>query len=167
MKQGGKRAATILYPPPLTGKSQAKGRKQSGPPGVWNATAVTGTVIREMNFAAPPLWEVEPHIHFSNQRSHVTAEEGRAAAPEDRGRAEGVRSAVTRSNSTWENYPLPQFQTQKPDISWSEPVNMTGVNKTYNISYGVYPSTTLSVTIPTTNVTLQSLKIWDKLLHTV
>ncbi|CAJ0967503.1 unnamed protein product [Ranitomeya imitator] len=42
-------------------------------------------------------------------------------------------------------------------LSWSEPVNMTGVNKAYNISYGISPSTNLSVTSPTTNVTLQSL----------
>ncbi|CAJ0967512.1 unnamed protein product, partial [Ranitomeya imitator] len=42
-------------------------------------------------------------------------------------------------------------------LSWLEPVNMTGVNKSYNISYGIYPSTTLSVTSPTTSVTLQSL----------
>ncbi|CAJ0958541.1 unnamed protein product [Ranitomeya imitator] len=28
-------------------------------------------------YAAPPLWEVEPPIHFSNERSHVTAEEGK------------------------------------------------------------------------------------------
>ncbi|XP_077143241.1 receptor-type tyrosine-protein phosphatase beta-like [Ranitomeya variabilis] len=47
--------------------------------------------------------------------------------------------------------------TKNLSLSWLEPVNMTGVNKTYNISYGIYPSTTLSVTIPTTNVTLQSL----------
>ncbi|KAM4017399.1 receptor-type tyrosine-protein phosphatase eta-like [Anomaloglossus baeobatrachus] len=47
--------------------------------------------------------------------------------------------------------------TKNLTISWSEPVNMTGVNKTYNISYGISPSTNLSVTSPTTNVTLQSL----------
>ncbi|XP_075181473.1 receptor-type tyrosine-protein phosphatase eta-like [Anomaloglossus baeobatrachus] len=42
-------------------------------------------------------------------------------------------------------------------LSWMEPVNMAGVTKSYNISYGMSPSTTLSVTSPTTNVTLQSL----------
>ncbi|CAJ0967504.1 unnamed protein product [Ranitomeya imitator] len=47
--------------------------------------------------------------------------------------------------------------TKNLTLSWSEPVNMAGVNKTYNIRIGISPSTTLSVTSPTTNVTHQSL----------
>ncbi|XP_069594644.1 receptor-type tyrosine-protein phosphatase eta-like isoform X2 [Ranitomeya imitator] len=70
----------------------------------------------------------------------------------------------TSAPVTEATYPTPPgilsfttITTKNLTLSWSEPVNMTGVNKTYNISYGIYPSTTLSVTIPTTSVTLQSL----------
>ncbi|XP_077143239.1 uncharacterized protein LOC143806509 isoform X2 [Ranitomeya variabilis] len=55
------------------------------------------------------------------------------------------------------NLTIGMVGTKNLTLSWSVPVNMTGVNKSYNISYGIYPSTTLSVTSPTTNVTLQSL----------
>ncbi|XP_073434625.1 receptor-type tyrosine-protein phosphatase beta-like [Dendrobates tinctorius] len=70
----------------------------------------------------------------------------------------------TSAPVTEATYPTPPgtlssitITTKNLTLSWSEPVNMTGVNKTYNISYGIYPSATLSVTSPTTNVTLQSL----------
>ncbi|CAJ0916730.1 unnamed protein product [Ranitomeya imitator] len=39
-------------------------------------------------YAAPPLWEVERHIHHCNKRHHVTAHTGRAATL--RGSAEGA-----------------------------------------------------------------------------
>ncbi|CAJ0967505.1 unnamed protein product [Ranitomeya imitator] len=70
----------------------------------------------------------------------------------------------TSAPVTEATYPTPPgilsfttITTKNLTLSWSEPVNMTGVNKTYNISYGISPSTTLSVTSPTTSVTLQSL----------
>ncbi|KAM4017401.1 receptor-type tyrosine-protein phosphatase eta-like [Anomaloglossus baeobatrachus] len=49
------------------------------------------------------------------------------------------------------------LQTNDLTLSWLEPVDMTGVTKSYNIGYGISPSTTLSVTSTTTNVALQSL----------
>ncbi|XP_073514296.1 receptor-type tyrosine-protein phosphatase beta-like isoform X2 [Phyllobates terribilis] len=55
------------------------------------------------------------------------------------------------------NLTIGTFGTKNLTLSWLEPVNMAGVNKSYNISYGISPSTNLSVTSPTTNVTLQSL----------
>ncbi|XP_077143240.1 uncharacterized protein LOC143806509 isoform X3 [Ranitomeya variabilis] len=70
----------------------------------------------------------------------------------------------TSAPVTEATYPTPPgtlsfttIATKNLTLSWSEPVNMAGVNKTYNISYGIYPSTNLSVTSPTTSVTLQSL----------
>ncbi|CAJ0967502.1 unnamed protein product [Ranitomeya imitator] len=70
----------------------------------------------------------------------------------------------TSAPVTEATYPTPPgilsfttITTKNLTLSWSEPVNMTGVNKSYNISYAISPSTTLSVTNPTTSVTLQSL----------
>ncbi|XP_073514003.1 receptor-type tyrosine-protein phosphatase eta-like [Phyllobates terribilis] len=70
----------------------------------------------------------------------------------------------TSAPVTEATYPTPPgtlsfitITTKNLTLSWLEPVNMAGVNKTYNISYGISPSTNLSVTSLTTNVTLQSL----------
>ncbi|CAJ0967513.1 unnamed protein product, partial [Ranitomeya imitator] len=70
----------------------------------------------------------------------------------------------TSAPVTEATYPTPPgtlsfttITTKNLTLSWLEPVNMAGVNKIYNISYGISPSTTLSVTSPTTSVTLQSL----------
>ncbi|CAJ0927560.1 unnamed protein product, partial [Ranitomeya imitator] len=49
----------------------------------WGLSLVVG-IIRN-DYVAPPLWEVEPHIHFSNQRSHVTAEQWKNYSTEDCG----------------------------------------------------------------------------------
>ncbi|XP_040266273.1 receptor-type tyrosine-protein phosphatase eta-like [Bufo bufo] len=47
--------------------------------------------------------------------------------------------------------------TKNLTLSWTEPVNMIGVTKSYNISYGMFPSTNIIVTSNATNVTLQKL----------
>ncbi|XP_066439538.1 receptor-type tyrosine-protein phosphatase beta-like isoform X2 [Eleutherodactylus coqui] len=47
--------------------------------------------------------------------------------------------------------------TKDLTLSWLEPVNMSDVKKSYNISYGIFPLTNLSAESLTTNVTLQSL----------
>ncbi|XP_044126392.1 receptor-type tyrosine-protein phosphatase beta-like [Bufo gargarizans] len=49
------------------------------------------------------------------------------------------------------------IRTKNLTLSWTEPVNMTGVTKSYNISYGMFPSTNITVTSSATNVTLQKL----------
>ncbi|XP_056384175.1 receptor-type tyrosine-protein phosphatase beta-like [Hyla sarda] len=56
-----------------------------------------------------------------------------------------------------ENINFSSITTRNLTLSWSEPVNMTGVNKSYIITYGIFPSTNLTETSNTTNVTLQNL----------
>ncbi|XP_069823906.1 receptor-type tyrosine-protein phosphatase eta-like [Dendropsophus ebraccatus] len=71
----------------------------------------------------------------------------------------------TSAPVTEATYPTPPgniiFTTITPKtltFSWMEPVNMTGVNKSYNISYGIFSSSNITVTSSTTNVTtLQNL----------
>ncbi|XP_075139466.1 uncharacterized protein LOC142214420 [Leptodactylus fuscus] len=65
--------------------------------------------------------------------------------------------------STGATYPTPPENltfitvgTNRLTLSWMEPVNMTGVNKSYNISYGTSLGTS-TVISSTTNVTLQNL----------
>ncbi|XP_069823907.1 receptor-type tyrosine-protein phosphatase beta-like [Dendropsophus ebraccatus] len=71
----------------------------------------------------------------------------------------------TSAPVTEATYPTPPgniiFTTITPKtltFPWMEPVNMTGVNKSYNISYGIFSSSNITVTSSTTNVTtLQNL----------
>ncbi|XP_071972734.1 receptor-type tyrosine-protein phosphatase eta-like [Engystomops pustulosus] len=54
------------------------------------------------------------------------------------------------------NFSINTVTTNSLTLSWMEPVNMTGVDKSYNISY-VNSSGTWTVTSNTTSVTLQNL----------
>ncbi|XP_075044785.1 receptor-type tyrosine-protein phosphatase eta-like [Mixophyes fleayi] len=49
------------------------------------------------------------------------------------------------------------FETNRITLSWGEPVNMTDVIKSYNITYGNSSSSTWTVSSNTTSVTIQSL----------
>ncbi|XP_044126391.1 tenascin-X-like [Bufo gargarizans] len=62
---------------------------------------------------------------------------------------------------------LISIETKNLTLSWTEPVYMTGVTKSYNISYGMFPSTNITVTSNATNVTLQNLKSGTNYIITV
>ncbi|CAJ0925418.1 unnamed protein product [Ranitomeya imitator] len=102
-----------------------------------------GATYYSDEYAAPPLWEVEPHIHHCNVRHHVTAHTGRAATLREWKRRGSWRTLLERRNE-W------GFST----TSWGDSAYSSAVSCT---AHGLYTDSIVCEAPPSFSSSLDGL----------